>query len=92
MKMEHKSQIERWERNLLPLLFLILIFFLGCASLDYYPKGIEGRKIEYFCSGVYPLKCSLCKKDTYLYKWTKNNKLICPDCFETKIIKIRLPK
>ena len=69
-------------------LFLLLVFISGCA-LNYYPKGQIGRQIEYYSSGVKEMRCSLCKKSTYLYKVYNKNKIMCPDCFEIKIIKIR---
>lgn len=70
------------------LLFILLVFVSGCA-LNYYPKGQIGRKIEYFSSGVNEKYCSLCGKSTYLYKRYGKDKIMCPDCFEIKIIKIR---
>ena len=68
------------------LIIILALLFLGCTPIQYYPdKG----KIQFYNSGE-PYKCGICKEDTFLYKVTSKNKIICDRCFR-KLEKLKKP-
>lgn len=66
---------------IMKIILLILILCLsGCAE-KYYPTDIDTTKIKYISDLTGQRKCSFCKGQVIVYKYTKSGKIICPKCF-----------
>jgi len=62
------------------ILLILILCFSGCAE-KYYPVDIDTAKIKYKSNLTGQFKCSMCKRDAVVYKYTKSGKIICPKCF-----------
>ena len=70
-------------------LIILVLLVVGCAPIHYYPPGVMGNQVQYYSSGLESVECDMCGEICYIFKQDSRGRIICPDCFEVDIAKIR---
>ena len=63
-------------------LIILLVLIAGCVPLKFRPTGSLGTATPYYADYNLKTKCSICKKDTVLFKIDNKGRKICPVCYK----------